>query len=240
MTQPNADAAAPVPTTQDATTQALVEGASRLGLTWNLKLATVFSLVPVLAIMDGDSVPIPMTTITGVPVDTGLRVYVLVIPDGGNFIIGYAGEKQLAAAYTSVDAGNQITTSATPVNVQGPAASDISVTLAKKFSNTSLSIDLASSFFSTISATGPLYSVFVTGVGGVNANTYGSQHTIAKLNMVNSSVLSHTPVVGNLLLSGIDAGNAVITLRWLRETGSGSLNMNTDDPVRMRVTEVWV
>jgi hypothetical protein len=51
--------------------------------------------------------------------------------------------------------------------------------------------------------------------------------------------LSHTPVVGNLLLSGIDAGNAVITLRWLRETGSGNLNMNTDDPVRMRVTEVW-
>lgn len=77
--------------------QALIDSANKLGLTWQLKLATIGSnptptqpTPAVLGILDGDTDPISLTSILGYPPPMGARVYVLVIPPAGNFIIGNA------------------------------------------------------------------------------------------------------------------------------------------------------
>lgn len=72
--------------------QATVDNASRLGLTWNLKVATVrFTNVEVgvQAQYDRDDATITMFSMIG-PLVPGDRVYALEIPPGGNFIVGYA------------------------------------------------------------------------------------------------------------------------------------------------------
>ncbi len=74
--------------------QSIVEGAQRLGLTWNLRLATVTSVSSIdslNAVYDGDTATIGMTNMTGVPYAFGDRVYVIVVPPSGNFIIGRVG-----------------------------------------------------------------------------------------------------------------------------------------------------
>lgn len=76
------------PASQDAqaTVQAVVENAQRLGLTWALRPATVASSDPT-ATFDGDSVPIAMTSLIGT-LRPGQRVRVLIVPPSGNFIVG--------------------------------------------------------------------------------------------------------------------------------------------------------
>lgn len=73
--------------------QTVVEEASRLGLTWQLKLATVTDASPLQAIMDGDTAAIGMVSMTGTHV-VDSRVYVLVVPPSGNFIVGQVVEQQ--------------------------------------------------------------------------------------------------------------------------------------------------
>lgn len=68
-------------------TQATVENAKRLGLTWTLTPATVTSTDPLQAIMDGDTVPIGIVSMLG-PLPTGIRAYVIQVPPSGNFVIG--------------------------------------------------------------------------------------------------------------------------------------------------------
>lgn len=74
--------------------QATVETAARLGLTWQLKLATVTDASPLQAIYDGDTAAVGMVSVVGTHVvDT--RVYVLVVPPSGNFIIGQVVAQQV-------------------------------------------------------------------------------------------------------------------------------------------------
>lgn len=73
--------------------QQVVSEANRLGLTWTIKLATVVasSLTGGLAVVvvDGDTVPIRVSSMVGVP-PAGARVYVICTPPAGNYIVGYA------------------------------------------------------------------------------------------------------------------------------------------------------
>lgn len=80
-----------------ALTKALIANAQDLGISWNLRIATVAAQVSgplidrtVNAVFDGDSVPITMTNMTGVKLIAGTRVYVIMIPTLGNFITGFA------------------------------------------------------------------------------------------------------------------------------------------------------
>lgn len=80
-----------------ALAKALIANAQDLGISWNLRIATVMAMVPgplqgrtVNAVFDGDSVPITMTNMTGVELPVGTRVYVIMITTLGNFIVGFA------------------------------------------------------------------------------------------------------------------------------------------------------
>lgn len=74
--------------------RAIVNNARRLGLIWDLTLATVSPVSnpntgsdSVQVTCDGDTVPVGALTMIG-PVVAGDRVYVIQVPPGGNYIVG--------------------------------------------------------------------------------------------------------------------------------------------------------
>lgn len=99
--------------------QATADTASRLGLTWQLKLATVTDAIPLQGVLDGDTEPIGMVSMVGtMEVDT--RAYVLVVPPSGNFIVGQITAQETGAESVSF----------------GPAASfSVAVTFAVPFAS---------------------------------------------------------------------------------------------------------
>lgn len=74
-----------------ARVKALVENGPRLGLTWDLTLATIVDIDPTTAevsgILDGDSEPIGLISLRG-PFALGDRVWVVQVPPSGNYIVG--------------------------------------------------------------------------------------------------------------------------------------------------------
>lgn len=82
-----------------AAAKQIVANAKALGLTWTLRIATISVLQsvgsnepPLVAgTYDGDSVAIGLTNITGEELLPGQRVYCLMVPPSGNFIIGFVG-----------------------------------------------------------------------------------------------------------------------------------------------------
>lgn len=71
-------------------TQALIENAGRLGLTWQLRIATVMTVGlkgVATATYDGDTVPIGVTSTVGT-LTVGTRIYTLSVPPSGNFAVG--------------------------------------------------------------------------------------------------------------------------------------------------------
>lgn len=71
----------------------MVNQARALGLTWSLRIATLSTAQPIeqggfTGVLDGDSVAISLTNMTGESMVAGTRVYCLLIPPAGNFIVG--------------------------------------------------------------------------------------------------------------------------------------------------------
>lgn len=66
---------------------ALVENATRLGLTWVLRFGTVQTDDPLTVIVDGDTVPVSMVSLTGY-LEVGARVSVLIVSSKVHFVIG--------------------------------------------------------------------------------------------------------------------------------------------------------
>jgi hypothetical protein len=73
--------------------QEIVSQAKALGLVWTLRLATVStaSADTQTVIFDGDTAPLTVTNMSGAPLVSGQRVYGLIIPPAGNFVISQAG-----------------------------------------------------------------------------------------------------------------------------------------------------
>jgi hypothetical protein len=71
----------------------MVRQARALGLTWSLRIGevTLSSLDFLTMTLDGDSVPIGVVNMTGAPLVSGSRYYVLLIPPAGNFVVGSSG-----------------------------------------------------------------------------------------------------------------------------------------------------
>lgn len=83
----------------DTAVKAVTENANRLGLTWDLRPATISqvdSTTGITVTVDGDATPIGATSMVGGVVQ-GQRVYVLLIPPGGVFIVGWAGTERIGA-----------------------------------------------------------------------------------------------------------------------------------------------
>lgn len=87
---------------------ALVENATRLGLTWVLRFGTVQTADPLTVIVDGDTVPVSMVSLTGY-LEVGARVSVLIVSSKVHFVIGPLA----VAAAVSDEQGTSGTTTST-------------------------------------------------------------------------------------------------------------------------------
>lgn len=110
--------------------KALVKNAQRLGLTWQMKTATVTTVGEndtATAVYDGDTNPIDMYTMVGVLVE-GDRVYAIQVPPSGNYIVGIIADQtaRLWATRTQLGATSTIINITVPPNV---TALDIDWTL---------------------------------------------------------------------------------------------------------------
>lgn len=215
--------------------QALVEQAKRLGLTWDVRQATVTNgenPAAVLAILDGDTQPIGMVSTIG-SLLTDARVYVVVVPPAGNFIFGIAtlGPIVNNVACTNIfgmSAGT--TTSATFVTMPGTPT----VALTKSSPNSGMKIDLAGTFFSTVASAGL--------VVGVSLDVIATDETITAVSNTNSSLGNHTTFAGHILLDAatvsMPAGAYTLTGIWRRSAGTGTLNVDSGDVWSCCVEEV--
>lgn len=89
-TPPPSNPADNIPTLIDASVQALLNNANRLGLTWNMAIATITmgtNPQSVRGLIDGDSAPILMKSMIG-EIAANTRVYVIQVPPGNNYVAG--------------------------------------------------------------------------------------------------------------------------------------------------------
>lgn len=105
-----------------ATASAIVANAERLGLTWDLTLASAVTVKPSLMILrDGDTEPISATTTGGMP-KVGDRVWVLRVPPSGIYILGPASDAgSLRTPWVQVFTG----TGSNAIDVNIPSSIDI-------------------------------------------------------------------------------------------------------------------
>jgi len=212
--------------------QALVNDAQRLGLTWDLRPATVGNIDPLQVTVDADSIPINATSMVGALV-TGLRVYVLLIPPSGVFIVGFndpifADRLSGPVNYSAAGAVGS-TTSATYVNLPNLPF----VTVEKKFDSTLTNIQfvMTTSIFSS---------------GGVNAGvgfgvnlTGGTGTDVDLITRTISSALIHVDFAMTKLLTGLAPGTYTLLGRWKRTASAFTLQMDTGDWTTILAEEVW-
>ena len=81
-----------IPEAIGVATQSIVANAKRLGLTWTMSMATTASstTADIAIVLDNDTEPIDAISMIG-SLSADTRVYVIQVPPGGNYIVGFVG-----------------------------------------------------------------------------------------------------------------------------------------------------
>jgi hypothetical protein len=218
--------------TYAAGTKQLIDDAQRLGISWTLRPGTVTISSPLKVTFDGDDTPITAVSLIGVLAEA-TRVMGLLIPPGGNFIVGYndgnTHTSRLAPFANFAGAGALgSTSSATFVNI--PILPF--VTVVKQFdANTSnISLIMSQSLFTTIAATGVEFGINLA--GGVGTDVLVSSGFL-------NPATTHLSYTTTKLLTGLAPGTYTLSGRWRRYSGTGILNTNSDDWSSILAGEVW-
>jgi hypothetical protein len=211
----------------EAGIQALVSNASRLGITWKLSYATTddsqTSAVSWTVIMDGDDSATPIAAVSLIGfAPNGSRVAIISLSTGGNYAIGLIGVNPLpnVEGYNAA-LGTDSTSSGSYANF-----ASVSLDFVKQSSLTRVRVDLATAMFSSATSTKVRMGIQFGSTDYDIINYFISQANVV------------VPVVGNVLLSGIGAGSYTATLRWLRVSGTGVLNVSSAEDVAVILTEV--
>lgn len=103
-----------------ARVKAIQDNAERLGLTWDLRPASVKGLAPVTVQVDGDTEPIgAVSMVNGLTVDQ--RVYVMRVPPSANYVVG-----MVVASDTPPPVGTVVSFVASRANA-GPVGAEVPV-----------------------------------------------------------------------------------------------------------------
>ena len=214
-------------------TKSIVDNATRLGLVWTIRQATVLDGSDpsnVFATYDGDTIAIPMQSIVGSP-EPNARVWAIEVPPAGNYIIGFVTTAPLRKNEECLDdfsvSPGGTTTSATYVNVPGPQQ----ITFIKASSLSDVKTSMAGTFFSTTTVAG---AAFAANFVGPTTATYDVAHVAS----TNASLNAHTSYSGFIKRSDLPAGLYVVTAQWKRTGGTGTLNIDSNDMFDMCVEEV--
>jgi hypothetical protein len=204
--------------------QALVSEARRLGLTWTVRLATIVDTEDagaVTGIYDGDTVPIGLINTTGNALVSQARVYVLMVPPSGNFIIGFAKSLGLVSNYNAVGASGT-TAIGTYSNLPGAP----SVTILKGGgTETKLLVDVRISS----------YNSDALGIADIGVQVDGTDYQVTRF--FYNQALVHAAYGAQRLIPNLSAGLKTVAGRWL-QAGVGTLTQNSDDWTSITVSEV--
>ena len=212
-----------------AAVKQLLDNAKALGLTWALRLATIAaaSETGLTGVMDGDITPIGLINASGQPMVEDIRVYVLIIPPSGNFVIGYADTVLLGANCNTIQSMTPGTT-ASATFVSQPGSPNVIVT--KRFVATSLRISWAQTYYVTGGDINALFGV-VTGAG--------DQAFLAK-NFVATTAGVRTTISGVTSLTGVSVGTQAWVGTWAQAGGgSGTLTVDSGCYWSMCIEEFW-
>lgn len=213
--------------------QAVADNADRLGLVWQLRLATV-QAAPVATtdaatiIIDADTEPIQAKSMVG-PLQVGMRVWVITSPPAGNHIVGLVDGKPTRlgkAVGIAYNLSSGSTTSATPVAMPGAPA----VAITKYYDDTYLHFVFTCTFFATVADAGPAFSA--------NANSGAIDIQVGRLDVANGSFNTRQQCAGQASAS-LPAGDYTFNGYWRRNTGGGTLFVVSDDIWTMSVEEFW-
>lgn len=222
-----------LPDLTTASVAALVRNANRLGLTWDLRLATVTqpptaSDPQILAVCDGDSEPLAMTPLTGAYFPTGSRVWTLRIPPSGNYIIGPTDLTDVLPGAASTIAQNASGTTTSSTFAAYPGAPEISLTKRYPLGKSQL-------LFTAIGT--------ASAVGGAGSSvSLGTEVDGAEFNMTFfafSSLSVRFTTAGQLLVDA-NMGFATFPLLWRRPAGTSTITVTTNDYATFSVVEVPV
>lgn len=87
MSDPIAQLPSELPGVIASAVQEVVDNSRGLGISWTLRMATIASTSPLVAIYDGDTEVSNVVSMIG-PLAPTQRCYVLIVPPSGNFIVG--------------------------------------------------------------------------------------------------------------------------------------------------------
>lgn len=106
-----------------AAVQELISQSRALGLTWTLRMATVTTPIPLAVVYDGDTTVVSVVSMIG-PLDVNQRVYVLLIPPSGSFVVGTteASISRGELGANATDNGTVVTTPAGGAETAVPSA----------------------------------------------------------------------------------------------------------------------
>lgn len=188
----------------DATAvRALLDQAKALGLTWTLRLATVSVLQPMQVTMDGDTVPVPARNMMGATLLVGARVYVIIVPPSGVFVIGVAANDFYSIGMVT----------SRSLTAQGINSSSVTTIVFDSYDTT---IGTPLKFFNT--PIGTTFTIPYTGVWSawlwVNVTGSGARNFIEIVpsvgNQTRSSFVSGEDIANAQMVKHLTAGTTVI------------------------------
>lgn len=218
--------------TYAAGTKQLIEDATRLGISWTLRPGTVLITDPLKVTFDGDDTPVSAVSIIGI-LAVGTRVMGLIVPPGGNFVIGmndgsqFTSRLQSPVNYSAAGAVGS-TTSATYVNMPNLPF----VTVIKRFgaNDTNIQFIMTTSIFGSGTNTGVQFAVNLTGGTGTDVDL---------ITRLMTASLTHTDFAMTKLLTGLPSGTYTLSGRWRRTASANTLQMDTGDWTTILAEEVW-
>lgn len=218
-----------------ALVHAITADAKRLGLVWTIRPATVNSIdstgVAAAGTYDGDITQIPLINIVGA--GAGERVYVIGIPQGGNYIVGFASRHDaLVNPYGLHGTGTADgpVSSATFVNLAAPS----SFTFTKVRPDTRVRVQMSIGFFTSAGTAG--MEAGVTFDGGTNslAVTRLGPTSAAGVHL-HASGVQYYP--GPLAVAELAAGDYTVQGQW-RRIGTGTISRDGQDWLSIECLEV--
>lgn len=210
-------------TTVTEGTSQVKDNAARLGLTWEMRPATVQTADPCTVIVDGDVSPIAATPLTG-GVAPGMRVMTMAVPPSALYITGFYGPFGIGNSDTSANANPGVQTR--NVGTFGNLGT-VSATFVKVASGTRIAYSFFASGFSDAAQTAVEYAINI-----------GSTDYVTAFFFYNPANTHHTAANTGHIAAGLAAGTYTVQARWRRAIGAGTLNTDANDRVSMRLQEV--
>lgn len=209
-------------------TEAIVDRAQHLGLIWTKRLATIVDATDpanATVLFDADIVNQSAVSMVGV-LAVGTRVYVDMIPPGGNFIVGIAETLPNPLFFGAVNFNAALAAGTTVSAAFVDLPTSPTRTLAKEFVTTRIRVDLHCVFYSTLANTGASFAVSLNGIdGGV-------------CQIVANAANTYTQCSGTAIFPFASNGNITVIGRWKRFVGGGTLTTDGNVWFSMTAQEV--